>query len=120
MKRLIKVPRPKADAADAADGNVADEQELDGTENGEALAMEAEAITQHPDGWYWASAGGKQQFGPFANRAEAYAHLHGGDPDDVEPGESLQEAEAELGLSDWIDPDTGSLAEGMGVTHLER
>ena len=45
--------------------------------------------------------------------------MHNGDPDDVEPGETLQEAEAELGLSEWIDPDTGELAEGMGHPRLE-
>jgi hypothetical protein len=115
MKRLIRVPRPQPN------GPETDTAESNGAEDvGALLAAVAEPITQHPDGWYWSGSEGKQQFGPFVTRAEAYAHLHGGDPDDIEPGESLQEAEAELGLTDWIDPDTGSLAEGMGVTHLER
>jgi hypothetical protein len=35
-----------------------------------------------------------------------------------EPGESLQEAEDELGVADWIDPDTGELAEGQSTPHL--
>ena len=30
---------------------------------------------------------------------------------DIEPDESLPEAEQALGLSDWLDPDTGELAE---------
>ncbi len=118
MKRLIKVPRPMPEVAPAkADAP----DEADAQEGVDAVwHAVAEPITQHPDGWYWSSPGDRQQFGPFATRAEAYAHLHGGDPEDLEPGESLQEAEAELGLTNWIDPDTGSLAEGMGVTHLER
>ena len=29
----------------------------------------------------------------------------------IEPGESLAEAEDEIGISDWVDPDTGELAE---------
>lgn len=87
---------------------------------GTVLAAVAEPITLHPDGYYWCAADGKRQFGPFATYADAYADMHGGDPDDVEPGESLREAEAELGIADWIDPDTGAPAEGMGNPHLER
>jgi len=87
---------------------------------GTVLAAVAEPITLHPDGYYWCDAEGKRQFGPFLTYNDAYADMHGGDPDDVEPGESLQEAEAELGLADWIDPDTGALAEGMGQPHFER
>ena len=30
---------------------------------------------------------------------------------DYEPGESVAEAESELGMADWIDPDTGEPAE---------
>ena len=28
-----------------------------------------------------------------------------------EPGETVQEAEAEIGIADWIDPETGAPAE---------
>jgi hypothetical protein len=41
----------------------------------------------------------------------------GGDRN-LEAGETLEEAEGELGLSDYIDPDTGGLAED-GVPRLE-
>ena len=37
---------------------------------------------------------------------------------DYEPGETLQEAEDELGISDWIDPDTGEPAEDS-APHLK-
>ena len=36
----------------------------------------------------------------------------------IEPGESLEEAEAELGIAEWLDPDTGELAE-EGVPRVE-
>ena len=35
------------------------------------------------------------------------------DEGSIEPGESLEEAEAELGIANWIDPDTGEPAEDV-------
>ena len=32
---------------------------------------------------------------------------------DYEPGESVEEAEEEIGIADWVDPDTGELAEEL-------
>ena len=37
--------------------------------------------------------------------------MQAGADTDYEPTESLEEAESELGLADWIDPDTGEPAE---------
>lgn len=72
-----------------------------------------EQLIDHPDGWYWLAPDGKQQFGPFATAEEALADMNSAADDEViEPGETLQEAEQELGLADWLDPDTGELAEG--------
>jgi hypothetical protein len=33
------------------------------------------------------------------------------DASGIEPGETLKEAEGEIGISDWVDPETGELAE---------
>ena len=107
MKRPPKPPPPNDEPATVEDV-------------GTVLAAVTEPITQHPDGYYWSTVDGKQEFGPFATYADAYADMHSGDPDDVEPGESLREAEAELGIADWIDPDTGEPAEGLGQPHFER
>lgn len=72
-----------------------------------------DALVQHPDGWYWLAPDGKNQFGPFPTAEEALADMTAtADDEGVEPGETLQEAEEELGIADWVDPDTGSLAEG--------
>jgi hypothetical protein len=37
-----------------------------------------------------------------------------------EPGESLAEAESELGINDWIDPETGEPPEGQSPPRLEE
>jgi hypothetical protein len=69
-------------------------------------------IVKRPDGYYWERPRGELR-GPFQTRAEAEAdRLTGGATEgEFEPGESLQEAESELGISEWIDPDTGGPAE---------
>jgi len=72
---------------------------------------DSQALVRHPDGYYWLGAGGREQFGPYATAEEALAALHHAADDDIEPDESLPEAEQALGLSDWLDPDTGELAE---------
>jgi hypothetical protein len=35
------------------------------------------------------------------------------------PAESLEEAESELGMNEWIDPETGEPAEGQSPPHLQ-
>ena len=75
-------------------------------------------VIERPDGFYWEKAGG-DVVGPYASLAEAEADLLAdGAADDLEGGETLQEAESELGISEWIDPDTGGPAED-NVPRLE-
>jgi hypothetical protein len=79
-----------------------------------------ERIVERPDGYHWLSPDGRQEFGPFATREEAASDREAADEGDAsEPGETLQEAEEELGIADWIDPDTGELAEGQSPPHLQ-
>lgn len=75
-------------------------------------------IVEHPDGFYWVAPDGRQQFGPFASAEEARADRDMASDEDPNPGASLREAEDEIGIADWIDPDTGELAEGRSVPHL--
>ncbi|MFO1220126.1 MAG: hypothetical protein U1E89_17290 [Burkholderiaceae bacterium] len=72
----------------------------------------AQRVVQRPDGYHWIAPDGHQEFGPFASLEEALADMGDAADDGVEPGETLEEAERELGLAEWLDPDTGSLAEG--------
>jgi len=81
-------------------------------------------VLERPDGFYWESKASKGPRGPFETRAEAEADMladgaaaEGVEPADLEEG-TLQEAESELGISDWIDPDTGGPAED-NVPHIE-
>ena len=71
-----------------------------------------EPILKRPDGFYWQSKSGDLR-GPFVTRAEAEAdRLAGGAAEgEFDAGESLQEAESEIGVAEWIDPDTGGPAE---------
>ena len=57
---------------------------------------------------------GHQQFCPFDSMEAVLADMEPGDaaPD---AGQTLQETERVLGLGDWIDPETGGLAEDMRV-----
>ncbi len=76
-------------------------------------------IIERPDGFYWQYRGTAEEFGPFATLVEAVEDMKYNADAAVEPGESLIEAEEELGISDWIDPDTGEPAEGS-IPHIEE
>jgi hypothetical protein len=69
-------------------------------------------ILKRPDGYYW-QAKGTEPRGPFATRAEAEADLLAGGAtgEEFEPNDTLEQAESELGISQWIDPDSGVPAE---------
>ena len=69
-------------------------------------------VIERPDGFYWESKQKGEAYGPFKTLAEAEADMlaGGGAAEDLE-AEGLQEAESELGINEWIDPDTGGPAE---------
>lgn len=78
----------------------------------------AERIFSRPDGWYWLAPDGRQEIGPFATLAEAQADMDSGEMSSWAPDETLAEAESEIGVADWIDPDSGEPAEGQSPPHL--
>lgn len=75
-------------------------------------------ITERPDGFYWLDTDEGREYGPFATLLDAINDMHAPDDDDMDAGESIEEAEREIGISDWIDPETGGPGED-GVPHLE-
>lgn len=91
----------------------ADDEVLDTSDLGER-------IFSRPNGYYWQALDGRQEIGPFDTLAEAMADMDSGDASGWAPGETLAEAESEIGISDWIDADSGALAEGQAHTHIER
>ena len=68
-------------------------------------------LTERPDGFYWQSKTGGEEFGPFPTLLAAVLDMQYRDNGEVEPGETLDEAEGEIGIADWIDPETGEPAE---------
>ena len=73
-------------------------------------------IVERPDGFYWQpKKGNGREYGPFATLLEAVQDMQsadqGGDSGAPEPGETVEEAEAEIGIANWIDPETGAPAE---------
>lgn len=106
-------PAGRTAAKQPAHAAAPDEEALD-TSDGQ------ERIFARPNGYYWLAPDGRQEIGPFDSLAEAMADMDSGDAAGWVPGETLAEAESEIGVADWIDPDSGALAEGQGPTHLER
>ena len=76
-----------------------------------APAPAEDRVIERPDGFYWIHGETGKEYGPFTTLEAAENDREYSAESDYEPGESLAEAESELGISDWVDPDTGELAE---------
>lgn len=73
-------------------------------------------VIERPDGFYWLDEASGKQYGPFRTSLAAGLDMQGmGGDEEIEEGASLEEAEAEIGISDWIDPDTGMPAEETSI-----
>lgn len=70
-------------------------------------------IVERPDGFYWQDKGGGREYGPFASLLEAVQDMESVVEGAQEPGETLAEAEDEIGIADHVDPETGELAEEL-------
>jgi hypothetical protein len=58
---------------------------------------ESSRVVARPDGFYWVADDGQQEFGPFATAVDAVAALREGIETGLEPDQTLQEAEDEIG-----------------------
>ena len=68
-------------------------------------------FVERPNGVYWRASNGGAEYGPFATLAEATADAEGREDPTFQATDSVAEAEAEVGISEWIDPDTGEPAD---------
>ncbi|MBA4141528.1 MAG: hypothetical protein H0X43_00645 [Nitrosospira sp.] len=69
-------------------------------------------VIERPDGFYWLDEKESDKvFGPFPTLLEAIQDMEYNADSDYEPGETLEQAEDEIGISDWIDPETGQPGE---------
>jgi hypothetical protein len=74
-------------------------------------------VIERPDGFYWQEQFSGKLYGPFSTLLKAVQDMQGQDDTGYEEGESLEEAQDEIGIADWIDPETGQPAEDL-PTHL--
>ena len=73
---------------------------------------DATRIIERPNGFYWQAKGeDAREYGPFATLLEAVQDMLVSGNGAPEPGETLEEAESEIGIANWIDPETGAPAE---------
>jgi hypothetical protein len=73
-------------------------------------------VIERPDGFYWQSMEDEREYGPFVSLIDAANDMEASDVGAaVEP---LREVEDEIGIADWINPDTGELAEEC-VPHIQ-
>ena len=68
-------------------------------------------IVERPDGFYWQPLEEGREYGPFATLLEAVQDMQSADDGAPEPGESVEEAEAEIGIAPYVDPETGEPVE---------
>lgn len=68
-------------------------------------------ITERPDGFYWQDTNDGMLYGPFPTLLAAQQDMQYEEDNVFEEGETLEEAEDEIGISGWPDPDTGDPAE---------
>ena len=84
-----------------------------------AAELEGVRVIERPDGFWVQPVSGGHEIGPYASLAEAIEDQGSvGEEELLEPGDTLAEAEAQLGVADWIDPETSAPAEDR-VPHIE-
>jgi hypothetical protein len=88
---------------------------------GVVAELEDVRVIERPDGFWLQPASGGHELGPYASLEEAIENHRSAEEeeDELEPGTALAEVEAQLGVSDWIDPETSSPAEDS-VPHIEE
>jgi hypothetical protein len=77
-------------------------------------------IVARPDGYHWLAPDGKQEFGPFETVELARADMDAADERALAPAITLPEAEREIGIAEWLDPETGEPAEGPSPPYPEE
>jgi hypothetical protein len=68
-------------------------------------------IVSRPNGYFWQAQDGSREYGPFPTFLDAVQDMQSSGTSGPEPAETLEEAESEIGIADWIDPETGTPAE---------
>jgi hypothetical protein len=85
---------------------------------GTVAELEDVRVIERPDGFWVQPLAGGRESGPYATLVEAIEDQLSADEEALEPEDTLAEVEAQLGVSDWIDPETAAPAEDS-VPHIE-
>lgn len=86
----------------------------------DGLDHEPGLVIERPDGFYWQDKADGRVYGPFPTARDALDDMQNEDTEgEFGEGESLEEAEAEIGITDWIDPDTGLPAEEVTSRYVD-
>lgn len=76
-------------------------------------------VFERPDGFYWENLESRETYGPFPTLLDAENDMRYSVETQTELAEAVQEAENEIGIADWIDPETGEPAEDQ-VPRIEE
>jgi len=69
-------------------------------------------VIERPDGFWWQPREGGREHGPFDTLIEAVLDMQSVDDDEQAiDADDVREAESVLGVPEWIDPETGQLAD---------
>jgi len=71
-------------------------------------------IIERPDGFYWQDDRDGREYGPFQTMVDAVADMQMADDETAAEESDIDDvrvAEDVLGVPDWVDPDTGQLAD---------
>ena len=69
-------------------------------------------VIERPDGFYWQSLDGGREHGPFPTLIDAINDMEAIDEErEGDELEARREAEDVLGVPEWVDPETGHLAD---------
>jgi hypothetical protein len=86
---------------------------------GIAAELEDVRVVERPDGFWAQPLAGGPESGPYASLIEAIEDQRVSDEEEPQSAEALAEVEREIGVCDWIDPETSAPAEDS-VPHLEE
>jgi hypothetical protein len=69
-------------------------------------------VIERPDGFYWQSLDGGREHGPFPTLIDAITDMQAIDEEtEGDELEARRDAEHVLGVPEWVDPETGHLAD---------
>ena len=86
---------------------------------GIAAELEDVRVIERPDGFWVQPLAGGPESGPYASLIEAIEDQRAADEEEPLSAGALAEVESEIGVSDWIDPETSEPAEDS-VPHIEE